>query len=143
MYKYYVYPDELYHHGVKGMKWGVRRFQNEDGTLNAEGQKRYEVVTEKRGFSVRDVNSGKKMKGRTRRTFEKSMRKEDAKMYKEYKHYKNLANSGATYVGSSSMMALAVTAVNAATTSSRESADRYAKDILTKYANTYLDDIKK
>lgn len=32
---------ELYHHGVKKMKWGVRRYQNEDGTLTEEGKKRY------------------------------------------------------------------------------------------------------
>lgn len=31
---------ELYHHGVKGMKWGVRRYQNKDGTLTAAGKKR-------------------------------------------------------------------------------------------------------
>lgn len=31
----------LYHHGVKGQRWGVRRFQNEDGSLTAEGRKRY------------------------------------------------------------------------------------------------------
>lgn len=33
--------DELYHHGVKGMKWGVRRYQNEDGSLTNAGKKRY------------------------------------------------------------------------------------------------------
>ncbi len=33
--------NELYHHGVKGMRWGVRRYQNQDGTLTAAGKKRY------------------------------------------------------------------------------------------------------
>lgn len=32
--------DELYHHGILGMKWGIRRFQNKDGSLTPEGRKR-------------------------------------------------------------------------------------------------------
>lgn len=32
---------ELYHHGIKGMRWGIRRYQNPDGTLTVEGRKRY------------------------------------------------------------------------------------------------------
>lgn len=32
---------ELYHYGIKGMKWGVRRFQNQNGTLTSAGRKRY------------------------------------------------------------------------------------------------------
>lgn len=32
--------NELMHYGVKGMRWGVRRYQNEDGSLTKEGRKR-------------------------------------------------------------------------------------------------------
>lgn len=35
------YSNELYHYGVKGQQWGVRRYMNEDGTLTPEGRERY------------------------------------------------------------------------------------------------------
>lgn len=40
------YPNELYHHGIKGQKWGVRRYQNADGTLTAAGKKHLGIDTD-------------------------------------------------------------------------------------------------
>lgn len=41
---YQVYNDEyLMHHGVKGMHWGIRRYQNADGSLTEKGYKHYKV----------------------------------------------------------------------------------------------------
>lgn len=40
------YNLELYHHGIKGQKWGVRRFQNEDGSLTQAGKKRIKTYSD-------------------------------------------------------------------------------------------------
>ena len=39
--------EELFHHGIKGMRWGIRRYQNKDGSLTTKGQKRYNKEMEK------------------------------------------------------------------------------------------------
>lgn len=44
------YKYELYHWGLKGMKWGVRRYQNEDGTLTELGKKRYNRDADEQGY---------------------------------------------------------------------------------------------
>lgn len=41
MYYRVVSADDICHHGIKGMRWGVRRYQNKDGSLTAAGKKRY------------------------------------------------------------------------------------------------------
>ena len=54
---------ELYHHGVKGQKWGVRRYQNKDGSLKKGHENRYgEPPAYKKGTgrAKRNVANGKK-----------------------------------------------------------------------------------
>lgn len=38
--------DEIYHHGILGQKWGIRRFQNADGSYTPAGKKRYGRLTQ-------------------------------------------------------------------------------------------------
>lgn len=46
---YLIVNGELYHHGVKGQKWGIRRYQYADGTLTPAGRKRYNTGSRQNG----------------------------------------------------------------------------------------------
>lgn len=51
----------LVHHGIKGMRWGVRRFQNANGNLTAAGRKRYSTSDEgERAPKRKGLSSGQK-----------------------------------------------------------------------------------
>lgn len=39
--------NEIYHHGIRGQKWGIRRYQNKDGTLTPAGRKRADKLKDK------------------------------------------------------------------------------------------------
>ena len=84
---YYVYSDELMHHGIKGQKWGIRKYQNEDGSLTPEGMRRYGVDSE--------GNMSKEGMIRRYRDAKKAMRKSTSageRFKDDWKNFMNLRN---------------------------------------------------
>lgn len=79
------YNNELYHFGVKGMKWGVRKYADKNGKLNAAGRKKY---------GVKSVDEWKDRK-KEMRSRKGSLETKANKKYKldEYQKYANQESS--------------------------------------------------
>lgn len=73
--------EELKHYGIKGMKWGVRRFQNSDGSLTSEGRKRYSGNDLKE--AQKKVDKGKVMVDGVKKTRVKAAEKQHEKKIKD------------------------------------------------------------
>ena len=91
--------NELTHHGIKGQKWGVRRFQNEDGSLTPAGKRRYDDddIVIKKGEEIHRVipkdwlEKEKTLSGHAYATF----KKEDTE---RYNLFARLLGDGDNYV---------------------------------------------
>ena len=79
-----AWREELYHHGILGQKWGVRRFQNPDGTLTAEGRKRYEDFKKVIDHNTYHAVENEKLEKKIRMLERKRDKEPDKELAKQY-----------------------------------------------------------
>ena len=90
-----MYTNYLYHHGIKGQKWGVRRYQNKDGSLTNAGQKRYGISGAIRGHQIRSAEKGLSKVSSQQRQVKSELR--------ELRGYENAARKNPNSLGASKL----------------------------------------
>lgn len=94
MYTEYLYEDSLCHHGIKGQHWGIRRYQNYDGSYTQAGMKRYNKSLEeynKKDDAYKEAKKAYKSgTGSEAEMVNKKVERKQAKkqLNKDYKHLK-------------------------------------------------------
>ena len=94
------YTNYLVHHGIKGMHWGVRRYQNADGSLTSAGRKRYGVFKTDSGdlrISERQMKKANKLKAKGKSLYFKTTRFGDKVKVVSNREAKELDRKKAAY----------------------------------------------
>lgn len=84
----YNYSNELYHYGVKGMRWGHRRYRNEDGSLTGKGIKKYA----KAGYAKDSHNNNTTASRKVHKSYAKALYKTSSRNQNEARAERYLAD---------------------------------------------------
>lgn len=134
---------ELFHWGIKGQKWGVRRFQNKDGSLTPAGKKRVQKGGQRKSTKPKnDQHEDYKEAHTSRRmdqmsTQELKRRNSRLQAEQQYRELNKKASSGQKFITGFIATAATVTAVVTAYEQYRSFSTKYAKPV----ANKALDKI--
>jgi hypothetical protein len=100
---------ELYHHGIKGQKWGVRRYQNKDGSLTPAGKKRvaeYEAKSKEHVSAIGDSSTRIGKNYHNRKAYKNTLEAEKLKSKEAHKDASALKKFSNEYSHGSSAIKL-------------------------------------
>ena len=151
--------DELYHYGILGMRWGVRRYQKKDGTLTNSGKKRYDKEMERLKAEEKVIKNKKRTQSKLEKLeakrksveeLKKNSNKPKEKSVKEYsdaelreivnrlqleKQYKDLSPKQVS-IGKTVVNRIVK---NVVVPAAEEMGKQVVKSLMTKEINKYID----
>lgn len=133
----------LAHHGILGQKWGVRRYQNSDGTLTAAGKKRYGKMVEKANYKrfkdIREKGFRDASVGKNKRALEYEIFNKELSNTKEYKEYAPLRDKLAEYEHSGEYTESKYNALRKAHDKALDKYDKKIDQVYGKHENELLE----